>query len=84
MMGGAAIPVGNDATGGLDKGDWRLNIIGLQARFDDQIDLPRGHQSISIAIHPKARQTRMSRHLGKGGPFGCRPDFWKSSENGRL
>ena len=67
MMGGAAIPVGNDATRCMDKGDWCLNIIGLQARFDDQIDLPRGHQSISIAIHPKARQTRMSRHLGKGG-----------------
>ena len=84
LMHGPALPVGHHSARGLDHGDRRLHIIGLQTRLDHQINLARRDQGIGIAIHAIAHQPCLGGHPVKGGAFLRRAHFGKCCEQNRL
>src|SRR5262245_46938796 len=53
-----AIPGGDAAARGLDKGYECDNIVGLEAGLHDEIDAARRQQAIAVAVTAKARHER--------------------------
>ena len=60
----AAGPARHDSSCGLDDRDERLDIVGLQTRFDHQVNEARGDQAEGIAIAAANAAGQMFRNLG--------------------
>ena len=80
----SALPVSHNAARRLDQGDWGLNVIVIQSRFDHQIDLPGRDERIGIAIHPVAHQFDMACNGLETGPVTGLSDFWKGGEQNSV
>ena len=82
--GGIALPVGHDPACRFDHRAGGCDVIGLQTRFDHQINLPMRQQRVSVAIHPVAGQAALLRNPFKRTAFiGC-AHFGKGGKQDRL
>src|SRR5215472_8958565 len=72
-----AVPGGDEAACGLDEGDERDDIVGLEAGLHDQIDAARRQQAIAVAItaiarheHPRFEGVELGNFLRRGEEVG--------------
>ena len=55
---GAPAAAGDDTAGGLDDGDQRDDVVGLQAGLDHEVDLAHGQHAVGVAVAAVADQPR--------------------------
>ena len=64
-LGVAALPGGDDAPGTLDDRDQWQDVVSLQARLDDEVDLAEREQAVIVAIAAEAPETHRRCQSGK-------------------
>ena len=80
----AAPPITDHPTCRLHKRHRGLDIIGVQAGLNDQIDLPRSQKRIGVAIHAVAGQLTLLGQGVEGLSLKGAADLGKGGEDRRL
>ncbi len=66
VLGVAAVPSGNDATGAFHDGDQGLHVVGLQAGFHDHVHHAHGEHAVGVAVATEPHQPGLVGNAVKG------------------
>ena len=67
-----APPVGGDPAGPFDDRQHRTEIVGLQARFNNEVDEPVRQQAVGIAVGAEPHELDGGGDPGEARPCRCR------------
>mmetsp|Transcript_19074 Transcript_19074/g.31320 ORF Transcript_19074/g.31320 Transcript_19074/m.31320 type:complete len:252 (+) Transcript_19074:409-1164(+) len=79
-----ALPVGDNSARGLNHGDGRLDVIGIKASLDHQVNLPSCQQRVGVTVHAIAGEFGLGRDTFKASAFRFGAHFRKGCKDHRF